>query len=410
MANIFYHLGLAFLGGLVLNVMPCVLPVLTLKAFYALDHAHKDRSEQRKVGLGYILGTSSAMLVFGGVVLAIRASGKAMGWGMQFQHPGFVAALIAVIVGFALNALGVFEIFVSGHQEEHEGFLGSVANGWFAAVMATPCSAPFLGAAATYALAADTPPALTLLLFATIGVGLAAPFAALSFIPALGNRLPRPGPWMETFKHLMGFSLLATAVWLFGTLARQITPNSLQLFLAFLLALSFGLWAMQRFAGLEASSFRRWSVRCVIFLALAVGWKALPLEKQTAKHEASASGEKLKWVEFDPKHIEAMLAQGKPVFLDFTADWCSSCKVNDKLFVDTEPVRAALARTGVVPIKVDMTSQDDDVKDEWLKRTGRNDLPVYVVLLPDGSMDLLPVVITSEMLVSAFERAVQKKK
>jgi thiol:disulfide interchange protein len=408
LATILYHLGLAFLGGLILNVMPCVLPVLTLKAFNALDHAHKDRSEQRKVGLGYTLGTSSAMLVFGAVVLAIRASGKAMGWGMQFQHPGFVAALIAVIVGFALNALGVFEILVSGNQEEHEGFLGSVANGWFAAVMATPCSAPFLGAAAAYALAADTPPALTLLLFATIGVGLASPFAALAFVPALGNRLPKPGPWMETFKHLMGFSLLATAVWLFGSLARQVTPDSLQLFLAFLLALSFGLWAMQRFAGLEASSLRRWSVRSAIFLALAAAWKVLPLDKQTAGHAVASSSDKLMWVDFDPKVIEATLAQGKPVFLDFTADWCSSCKVNDKLFVDTEPVRAALARTGVVPMKVDMTSQDDDAKDEWLKRTGRNDLPVYVVLLPGGKMDLLPVVITSEMLVAAFERAVKK--
>jgi thiol:disulfide interchange protein DsbD len=165
---------------------------------------------------------------------------------------------------------------------------------------------------------------------------------------------------------------------------------------------------MQRFAGLEASSLRRWTIRSAIFLALAAAWKVLPLDKQTAGHAVASSGDKLKWVDFDPKTIEATLAQGKPVFLDFTADWCSSCKVNDKLFVDTEPVRAALARTGVVPMKVDMTSQDDDVKDEWLKRTGRNDLPVYVVLLPGGKMDLLPVVITSEMLVSAFERAVKK--
>jgi thiol:disulfide interchange protein DsbD len=405
--TVLYHLGLAFLGGLVLNVMPCVLPVLTLKAFTALDHAHKDASEQRKVGLGYMLGTSSALLALGGVVVAIRASGKAMGWGMQFQHPTFVAALIAVIVGFSLNALGVFEIMLSTDQEEHEGFLGSVVNGWFAAIMATPCSAPFLGAAAAYALAADTSAPMTLLIFAVIGVGLASPFTALAFLPGLGNRLPRPGPWMETFKQLMGFSLLATAVWLLGSFVRQVTPASTHAFLIFLLALSFGLWAMQRFAGLDASTPRRWIVRSTIVLALAASWHALPFEKQTGKHEASA-GEKLKWVEFDPKTIEATLAQGKPVFLDFTADWCTSCKVNDKLFVDTEPVRAALAKTGVVPMKVDMTSQDDDVKDEWLKRTGRNDLPVYVVLLPGGKMDLLPVVITSEMLVSAFERAVAR--
>lgn len=406
MTSLLYNLGLAFLGGLVLNIMPCVLPVLTLKAFNALDHAHRDPSEQRKVGLGYMLGTSSALFVFGAIILAIKASGKTMGWGMQFQNPAFVAALIAVIVAFALNALGVFEINISSDQEEKGGFVGSVVNGWFAAVMSTPCSAPFLGTAAAFALAFDTPAYVTLLIFTTIGVGLASPFVALALVPALGNRLPKPGAWMETFKHLMGFSLLATAVWLFGSLVKQVSPDSTKWFMAFLLALSFALWASQRFGGLDVSAVRRWAVRLSLAAAVGVCWKILPLDRHAGVAEAS-TGEKIAWAPFDPKVIESNLAKGKPVFLDFTADWCASCKTNDKLFVDTEPVRASLARTGVVPVKVDMTNEDE-VKEEWLKRTGRNDLPVYVVFQPGGKMDLLPVVITSETLTAAFERAARK--
>lgn len=399
-------LGLAFLGGLVLNVMPCVLPVLTLKAFTALDHAHKHPGEQKKVGLGYMLGTSSALLAFGGVIVGIRLSGKALGWGMQFQHPAFVAVLISVIVAFALNALGVFEITLGSDQEEQSGFLGSVVNGWFAAVMSTPCSAPFLGTAAAFALAADTPIWVTLAIFATIGVGLAFPFTALAFVPAIGNRLPKPGAWMETFKHLMGFSLLATAVWLSRSFLRQVTAESASWFLGFLLFLSAALWATQRFGGLDVSNARRWGVRLVSLAAVAVAWKLLPLEKQ-ASAAGAPQGDKIAWAAFSSKSIESSLAAGKPVFLDFTADWCASCKTNDKLFVDTDPVRASIAKTGVVPMKVDMTAEDDE-KEAWLKKTGRNDLPVYVVLLPGGKMDLLPVVITSETLTQAFERATAK--
>ncbi len=400
------YLGLAFLGGLVLNVMPCVLPVLTLKAFTALDHAQKRPEAQRKIGLGYMLGTSSALLVFGVVIVGIRMSGKALGWGMQFQHPAFVAILISIIVAFALNALGVFELTLSSHEEERSGFLGSVANGWFAAVMSTPCSAPFLGAAAAFALAVDTPAWKTLVLFATIGVGLASPFTALAFVPALGKRLPKPGAWMETFKQLMGFSLLATAVWLFRSFLRQVTPESASWFLGFLLLLSAALWATQRFGGLDVSALRRWGVRFASLAVIVVAWKVLPLEKQAAA-AARPQGDHIAWADFSAKTIEQSLTAGKPVFLDFTADWCASCKTNDKLFVDTDPVRAALAKTGVVPMKVDMTVEDDE-KEAWLKKTGRNDLPVYVVLMPGGAMDLLPVVITSETLIHAFERATSR--
>ncbi len=401
------YLAFALLGGLVLNVMPCVLPVLTLKAFTVFEHSTRDARSQRVAGVGYAVGTVTALGALGVVVVAIRASGKLLGWGMQFQHPGFVAALIAVIVAFALNALGVFELEVGGSHEERGGFLGSVANGWFAAVMATPCSAPFLGSAAAFALAAETPAWVTMSIFATIGLGLALPFTLLTFLPALSQRLPRPGPWMDVFKKVMGFSLLATAVWLLGAFLRQVTPESARAFLAFLLAMSFSLWLLGAFAGLDAGAGRRWSLRALAVAVTVGGLFALPLERARAGSPAASSGDAISWAAFDPAQIERALAAGRPVFLDFTADWCASCKTNDKLFVETEKVRESLARTRVLPMKVDLTNEDD-VKEAWLKKTGRNDLPVYVVFLPDGTHDLLPVVITSETLTDAFERAAKR--
>lgn len=402
------YLAFALLGGLVLNVMPCVLPVLTLKAFTVFEHSTRDPKSQRVAGVGYAVGTMTALSVLGAVIVAIKASGKAFGWGMQFQQPAFVATLIAVIVAFALNALGVFELEVGGAHEEQSGFAGAVVNGWFAAVMATPCSAPFLGSAAAFALAADTPAWVTIAIFATIGLGLALPFTLLTFMPWLSKRLPKPGPWMDTFKKVMGFSLLATAVWLLGTFLRQVTPQSAQAFLVFLLAMSFTLWLVGAFAGLDAGAGRRWALRALAALVSVGGMFVVPLERaRAASAAATPAGDAIAWVEFDPGRIGRELAAGRPVFLDYTADWCASCKTNDKLFVDTPRVREALARTGVVPVKVDMTNEDD-VKEAWLKRTGRNDLPVYVVFLPGGGMDLLPVVITSETLTDAFERAAKK--
>lgn len=406
--NLLTYLAFALLGGLVLNVMPCVLPVLTLKAFTVFEHSTRDPKSQRVAGVGYAVGTMTALSALGAVIVAIKASGKAFGWGMQFQQPAFVATLIAVIVAFALNALGVFEIEIGGSHEEKSGFAGAVVNGWFAAVMATPCSAPFLGSAAAFALAAETPAWVTITIFATIGLGLALPFTLLTYMPWLSKRLPKPGAWMDTFKKLMGFSLLATAVWLLGTFLRQVTPASARTFLAFLLAMSFALWLVGAFAGLDAGAGRRWALRVLAAVVTVGGLFAVPYERASAAGSAAATaGDAISWAAFDPKHIEKELAAGRPVFLDYTADWCASCKTNDKLFVDTPKVREALLRTNVVPVKVDMTNEDD-VKEAWLKKTGRNDLPVYVVFLPGGEMDLLPVVITSETLTDAFDRAAKK--
>lgn len=411
-------LGIALLGGLVLNVMPCVLPVLTLKAFTLLDHAHGDAREQRMHGLAYLVGTVSAFLVFGAGIVVLRASGKSLGWGMQFQNPVFVAIVAAVVFAFALNALGVFEITLSTVRQERGGFLGSVLNGWFAAIMATPCSAPFLGTAAALALAADTPAWLTLSIFAAIGVGLAAPFTLLAFVPAFSRLLPRPGAWMETFKHVMGFTLLATVIWLYSVLLRQVTPDAAAFYLAFLLALGVTLWGIQRFGGIVESTPRRVLVHMLAIVMVGFAWHRLARLERPAHAAAALSSDlafvaanepvvvagKIAWSAFDPKRVEVELARKRPVFMDFTADWCASCKTNEKVFLETDLVRETLSRTNVLPMKVDMTNEDDS-QSAWLAKLGRNGIPAYVIWMPDGTRDLLPEVITSDMVRERLEAA-----
>lgn len=404
-------LGAAFLGGLVLNVMPCVLPVLTLKAFHVFENAHEDPRRQRTQGLGYVAGTASAFAAFGAAVVALKAAGRGLGWGLQFQHPPFLAALTAIVFVFALNALGVFEIAVSSRGSGGgDGFWGSVVNGWFASLMATPCSAPFLGTAAGFALGSAASWWQTELVFVTIGLGLAAPFALFTFVPALSRRLPRPGAWMETFKKLMGFSLLATAVWLFHVLKRLISPEGSSLFLGFLLLLAACLWGVAHFGGLAAAPARRVVVRLAALAIVGVGgWRMVRLEHTPMDRtvvELKGSGH-IAWAPFDAARLERELARGRPVFVDFTADWCASCKTNEAVFLESDPVRRALARTQVLPMKADLTEENDEL---WARVTklGRNGLPVYVVYYPNGSYDLLPVAITSDIVVRSLDGAGEK--
>jgi thiol:disulfide interchange protein len=401
------HIALpaAFLGGLILNVMPCVLPVLTMKVFHLLEQGGQDDPRmQRLHGLAYTAGIVSTFVVFATILIALRASGELVGWGMHFQDPRFVAAMIAIMVLFGLNALGVYEfaLSVSGDGATRGGWVGSFVNGVLASIMATPCSAPFLGTAAVAALGASVPAWTTLLLFVVMGVGLASPFTLFSFAPRLARLLPRPGAWMETFKHLMGFSLLAAAVWLSGTLLRQVTPASFHRFLILLLVIGVSAWAWGRWGGLDHPRLRRLLVRGAVLVAVtSYGTQYLQLEKASIvravfAEDAVVDG-KINWQPFSPEAVGAFHARNRPVFVDYTADWCQNCKANEALFIETERIRTLLVETGVVPMKADMTN-DDPVILRWLTDLGRNGIPAYAIYLPDGTTDLLPVAITTELL------------
>lgn len=418
-------LALALAGGLVLNVMPCVLPVLALKAFHAVEHSKHDARMRRMHGWAYTAGTVSFFVAFALVLVAIKASGKRLGWGMQFQHAPFVGIMTAIVFAFALNALGVFEILISaqGKEGEQDKVWGSVVNGWFAAIMSTPCSAPFLGTASAFALAGDTPGWKTVLVFATIGFGLAIPYLLLTQIPGVGKLLPRPGAWMETLKQLMGFTLLGTAIWLFRTFQLQVTPESANWFLFFLLALGVALWAGHRFGGIDRTPVRQWVVRIVSIAGVALAYKTMvSFDRPVVVTAVTAEGAgpakvtcldpvvkdgHIAWAAYDKKRLEGEKLQNRPVFMDFTAEWCASCKANEKAFLETELVRSTLQKTGILPMKADMTNENNEL-DALLDKLGRNGIPVYVIWFPDGTYDLLPITITAEMVSSHLEEAAKK--
>lgn len=420
----FATLALALLGGLILNVMPCVLPVLALKAMSVVDHARHDAARRRMHGIAYTIGTMSMFIALAVVIVAVKASGHRLGWGMQFQHPTFVAAMTAVVFAFALNSVGVFEINLSSGAEggDDDKFLGSVVNGLFAALLSTPCSAPFLGTAAAVALGADVPAWKTILIFAVIGLGLALPYLIITFIPSFSKILPRPGRWMETVKTVLGFVLFGTAIWLFRTLQVQVTPASSNSFLVFLLALAVALWFGNRYGGVAADPARRWIVRGVQVGGLVlVGYWSISFVKPTPAIAAdtmvkAAPGSTdppvivdghIAWTPYDAKRVKEEAKRGRPVFLDFTAEWCATCKANEHAFIETDTVRNAFKRTNILPMRVDMTVDNDELS-ALLETTGRTGIPVYLIVMPDGKRDLLPITITSEMVASHLDDASQK--
>jgi thiol:disulfide interchange protein len=418
--------GYAFLGGLILNVMPCVLPVLTLKVFHTIESVGESLASRRMQGVAYALGTTSMFFLFALIIIGLRLAGHTLGWGMHFQHPPFVGSLTALIFVFGLNALGVFEVSVgslSGGQSKTSSWLGAWSNGCIAAIMSTPCTAPFLGAAASIALSAQTPAWQTLWLFTVIGLGLATPYTLFTWSPHLSRIIPKPGAWMVTFKQLMGFSLVGTALWLFGSLQVQLTPQSAHDFLLFLGLLGFALWAVDHFTSLNQSLMRRLTTRIGIvvvvlftsppllsFEKVAVKPLGLPKKMSAADTESVSkvrawppvTDGKINWHPFEPELVAEARQKGRIVFMDYTADWCAACKANEKLFLETDVVRNALRRTNTLPMMADMT-HEQPVIEQWLgglKRDGITvtGLPAYVMYLPDGSYDLLPVTITGYLV------------
>lgn len=406
----------AFLGGLLLNVMPCVLPVLTLKLYSLVEQTDINAAEQRVAGAAYTAGILASFWLLAAAVIILRVSfGLDVNWGFQFQYPPYVAGLTVVVFAFGLSLFGVFEIpTIGGNQAMNasakEGPVGYFFTGVFATLLATPCSAPFLGTAVAVAFTAPTH--ILFLIFTMVGLGLAFPFLLIAFVPAMYRLLPKPGAWMESFKHLLGFTLVVTSVWLVGVLTSQVGNGRAVLFMYELVAIALGCWAFGRMAG-PGKTGRQTLAGLGVGLAiplLAANWLVdLEMDTTPVCDDGSVAAEmsfeeSVPWQAFTEERVAAL--KGKTVFIDFTADWCLTCKANEKAILETKPVRESMRDNGVVPLKADWTKRDPVIT-EWLRRYQRAGVPFYLVLPadPTAAPIALPEVITAGMVMEAFKEA-----
>jgi len=394
-------LFLAMLGGLILNAMPCVLPVLSLKVFGLVKSAGQGRQHVVVGGLATAAGIVASFWALAITAIVARSAGAAVGWGVQFQEPGFVAFLAVVVVLFSLNLWGLFEIPLpqslarAGSSAGGEGVAGHFGSGLFATLMATPCSAPFLGTAVGFALA--QPAAKILAIFTAIGVGMALPYLVLAAAPGMAKLLPKPGTWMLTLRGVMGFLLAGAAVWLFYVLAGQISSERIALVQLAVLTLALFTWLFQ-----NAKSPGLWrKVSAAGIAAAALGTVVLATGGEAAAGGLREGG-RIAWVEFDETRAQELAAEGNLVFVDVTADWCLTCKTNERLVIETDPVIEAFARHEVIPMKADWTNRNDTIAD-YLARHGRSSIPFYALYRPGQEPHVFGELLTRGQVIEALE-------
>lgn len=398
--------GLALLGGLILNLMPCVFPVLSVKVLSFIQLAHGDPGRVRRHGLAFLAGVLVSFWLLAGLLLALRAAGGGVGWGFQLQSPGFVAAMALLLTAVGLNLLGAFEVGLglarlAGSAPQPAGYPGSFLTGVLAVLVATPCTAPFMGTALGFALARPAPEALAV--FTALGLGMALPYLLLAEMPGLLARLPRPGAWMVTLRQGLAFPLFATAVWLAWVLGRQAGVDAVALLLLAALGVGLAAWG----AGHLQRGTRRWLPGAVVLAGLGIaavlGFAAAmrPVESAAPVRAASpAAG--IDWQPWSAPRVTELRAAGRPVFVDFTAAWCISCQVNKQVALDTPTVARRFAELGVVALEADWTRYDPAIT-EALAGFGRSGVPLYVYYPPGGEPKLLPAVLTPATVLAALD-------
>ena len=396
-------LALAFLAGLILNLMPCVFPVLAMKALAIARLSGAARAHVQMHAVSYTLGVLVAFAGIGGLMLGLRAAGHAAGWGFQFQSPVFVAGMAWLLFGVGLSLSGVFEVDVglagAGHgMAARRGHAGSFFTGLLAVVVATPCTAPFMGAAIATALAASPP--VLMAVFLVMGLGLAAPYALLAAVPRLATSLPRPGRWMLITKQALAFPMYAAATWLLWVVSQEAGPGGVLATAAGLVLLGFAAWAVGLAQSLPHANQAR---RIAQTAALAAGLAALAVLSGIAAGPAwqpgavaDASAEK-----FSTARLAALRAAGRPVFVNMTAAWCITCLVNERVALSSPALRTAFAARGVTYLKGDWTRQDPDIT-AFLRDHSRDGVPFYVYYPAAGSPDVLPQILTQGDVLAAI--------
>lgn len=390
---------LALAGGLVLNLMPCVFPVLSFKAMGALEHAD-DRRALRRHGLFYTAGVVLSFLALAGVLLALRQAGSQIGWGFQLQEPRFVAGLAILMFVMAMSFAGLLELGarlagLGQSLTEAQGDRGAFFTGVLACVVASPCTAPFMGTALGFALA--QPAVVALAVFAALGLGLALPMLLLGFVPALARLLPRPGAWMEGFRQFLAFPLLLTVIWLVWVYGEQTSALDMAWLLAALTLIAFGLWLRARPAA-RAPAWQR--LRQGIALLAIVAGAVVPLTWVPPVAVAAAAQQDDAWSE---ARLAELRAAGKPVLVNMTAAWCITCLANERSTLSADSVRQALADKGVTYLKGDWTRRDPAIS-RYLESFGRNGVPLYVLYPAGGEPEVLPQILTPALVQAALDK------
>lgn len=409
-ANFVTAFGLAFLGGLILNLMPCVLPMLSIKAVGLLENS-ESRDRTRRHAIFYTAGVLVSFTLIGIAIVALRSAGHAFGWGAQLQQPVIVAVLALVMVAVGLSMSGVVQFGTSFGRygqglTEKSGWVGEFFTGVLAVAVASPCIAPFMGTALAYAFAA--PLFVALLIFVALGLGLSTPFLLIGFVPAIGRILPRPGAWMETLKQVLAFPMYLTAVWLVWVLAKQRGADAVGLVLVAVVLLGLTLWWFERTRHREA-----WKHALTFVAALAVLTPlyalshlepmkvAGPVDRAVVTVTPNEKG----IVPYSPENLAALRAQGRPVFVDMTADWCITCKANEKHIMETADFQDLLKTTNAIYMVGDWTDVNETIQ-TYLDQYHSPGVPLYVVY-PRGGGDgkQLPTVLTFSMVREALTDA-----
>lgn len=397
----------AFIGGLILNLMPCVLPVLSIKVLSLIEHAQQRRGALVS-GLVFALGVLVSCWFMAGLLIFLKIIGQQLGWGFQFQSPGFIIVLCMILFLFALNLWGAFEIgflapHAAGYINQQHKYMKAFFSGVLAMVLATPCTAPFMGTAIGFAITQNS--FINILIFTFLGLGMALPYVLLSAFPQALKFVPKPGPWMNTFKKILALLLVGTIVWLVWILSFLAGAVTLMALAAGFLLAAIGVWVLGRE---QARGQNPWiHIVAVIFIISSVAVPLAMIETNQKKIVSSAglkSPSAIQWRDYSPELMQQLAQEGKTVFLDFTAKWCVSCQVNERVALERKEVADKFRELGVVAVKADWTRFDARLT-RALAELGKNSIPVYVIYYGENhkGMKVLPEIITPAIVLEALE-------
>lgn len=416
--SLMLFLFFAFIGGLILNVMPCVLPVLSIKVISLIDQSGQDRNKIIKSNLLFTAGVFTTFLAIALLIIGLQHAGKQVGWGFQFQNTYFLIFILSVVFCFGLSLFGVFIINlpvpsrIVNSLDKYKGTFSSFFEGILATFLATPCTAPFLGTALGFAFSQS--PVIIILIFIFIALGMSVPYIIISIFPHAAKFLPKPGAWMVSFKHFMGFPLMATVIWLLWILGKLTNFLAVIGTLSFLLSLTFGCWAIGNLITYSTSLAKKVSIWCLALLLIFITYNKLLKPVLNESHiigraevlSSINANDEREWIPFSENKLNELKGKGRILFLEFTAEWCLTCQLNKQAVLNSEVIRNKFVKEKIIYMKADWTKNDPLIT-KTINSYGKAGVPLYVIYPahPDKKPVILPEILTSRLLLKNLEIA-----